>query len=643
MSEARTAELPSAVKGASSRRGSFTRRTLIIAGAVVLGFITIVLLVRRGGNDEQTAQAATTPAPQTATPAVTAAPTTQPTAIAVVTPVPINPQSIIVPQPFDLPAAIASAAPGATIKIPPGIYAGGIVLAKAIRLVGMPGVMIHSDGRECISVRAPGVFVQSVQFMCNGIGELPAISVADGADLELDGCRVLSMTALGVSLMGNGSLTALGTTFNTSNGVALRTGTGLTRLTQSTISDSKIGLTATGGGKVEMQSCAFDRNGGSDARGHVIFATAEQTMVSANDCHFTGNPGCIVLQDSAGLVATNCTFKNNSDASNANSWVGLVNVQRGAHAAFRNCIFEGNAQGITATNRGTVQVEESTFSRNGSQTGKLILATLPVSVMGQGSVASVRNTRFIDSTQFALYAINAGTLALDGVEVSGSRTAGIAVGDSASAPARAEIRGSRFTGNNTGMGVFAGSVVNVEDSEFRENDYGIIVGEGAAQLELRKTLVAANREYGLSVYGGSKVHAVECEFRGNARGVESGAQRKGSGKGSVVLEDCRFGGNTVFGTGARSQSELTLTRVSFEGGDKTTVFKERGAIVQAEATPSPTPGETPSDETSPSPEESDKPQASPAPKSKRPRPTPRPRRKAEDDATRILRRIFGPR
>src|SRR3712207_7538571 len=46
---------------------------------------------------------------------------------------------------------------------------------------------------------------------------------------------------------------------------------------------------AMGGGKVELQSCAFDRNGGVEARGGIIVATGDGTTITANDCHFTGN------------------------------------------------------------------------------------------------------------------------------------------------------------------------------------------------------------------------------------------------------------------------------------------------------------------------------------------------------------------
>lgn len=166
---------PPADPGATGRRAeddvarpaAFSPRVLIIAGAIVLGFLLLVLLVRRnhrpdGGSGDVTPQPTQTTRNVTPLPTIPAA--AQPTAAPAATP----PQSIILPQAFDLAAAIASAAPKATIKVPPGFYSGGLVLNRAVRLIGTAGqTIIQSDGRECFSVRAPGVFVQGFQFICN--------------------------------------------------------------------------------------------------------------------------------------------------------------------------------------------------------------------------------------------------------------------------------------------------------------------------------------------------------------------------------------------------------------------------------------------------------------------------------------------
>ncbi|MCA1658364.1 MAG: right-handed parallel beta-helix repeat-containing protein, partial [Verrucomicrobiaceae bacterium] len=499
--------------------------------------------------------------------------------------------------------------------------------------------------RECLSVRATGVFVQNLHFICNGIGELPAISVAEGADLELDGCRIQSMTALGVALNGNATLTAIGTSFSSSNGVALRADAGKIKLTQSTITDSRVGLRAAPGpapgAALELESCAFERNGGSDPQG-AIMAVTGNVGVTLKDCHFTNNSAGILLLDEAQFGAWRGSFKNNAENTSSGA-TGLVAVRRGSKALFTNVSFEGNGQGLAASERGILEMDQCTFARNGSQTRQLILPMMPVSVSGRDSRATLKNTRMTDSAQFAVFAANAAALSLEDVEISSARSCAIGIGDTGSAPVRAEIRRANIHDNQTGLGVFAGSNVTVEDSQFHDNQEGIIVGERESQVELRKTEVLGNREHGLVVYGESKARAVESQFRNNGRGAQSGTPRKSNGRGSLTLEDCAVGGNRIFGVGAHAQSELVLRRVNFEGGDKTNIYKERNAIVQTEASPAPEASASPeaSAETSPTP--SQKPRSSATPP-RRPRPSPKPKtRRPEEDAERILRHIFGPR
>ena len=617
----------------------FSPRILIIAGAVVVGVLLVVLLVRR--NPKADSASAAKPQPtqsaENATPA--AAPTT--TAAPVVTPPFGGNQNVIMPQTFDLAAAIASAAPGATIKVPTGFYPGGIVLNRAVRIIGTPGVMIQSDGRECLSVRAVGVFVQNVQFICNGIGELPAISIADGAELELDGCRIQSMTTLGVAMNPNSGLKALGTTFTASNGVALRAGQGHVSLTQSTISDAKVGLSAANGGKVELKSCALERNGANDPQGGILVATGQGTNVSANDCHFTSNSGGISLLDNATFAATNSSFKSNFESTSAGSWNGLIAIRGGSHATITGSLFESNGQGLAVSDRGVLEVDQSTFSRNGSQSRQLVLPTMPISIKGQGSTATVRNSKILDSVQFGIAMVDHASITLDDVEVARARVFGLAIGDTGNPADRAEVKHSRFHDNGTGIGIYGGSTLKIEDSEIRENNDGIVAGDQGTQLEMHKTHIVGNRERGVAVFSEAHGNVSESEFRGNARGAVSGMPKKSSGRARLTLQDCAVGGNRVFGVGVFAQNELILTRVNFEGGDKQTIYKERNATVQTDATPppeaSPTAAASPGESASPSPE---KPQASATPSAKhRARATPRPRR-AEDAAARILRQLF---
>ncbi len=607
-------------------------RTIVIIGGSLLALIVLVVILTRRHDNVVIVQ----PSP-TATATVSAAPS------ATVTPPPNNnnQQTIVLPQNFDLPGAIASAAQGATIKIPAGLYPGGLVLSRAVHLVASGGqVIIQAEGRECISVRASGITAQGVQFFCNGIGELPAISMADGTDLDLDGCRVQSSTGLGISLVGNSSLKALGTSFNASNGTAVRMQSGKANLTQCTFADSKIALAASNGATLDLQSCAFDRNG-ANGDGGILLLSGQGTTLRATDCHFTGNSGAIWTTDGAAFFATSSTFKENGTNMNPAAMNGLIALRKGGHATIERAAFEGNRQGISVGEGSTLELTQSTLSENGlQQTRQVVIPSFPLSVYGQNSNATVRNTVFGDSKQYAVVVIQGASLTLEEVEIYSSHGGAVIIGDRSGQPAHAEIRRTRLHNNENALGIFAGSSVVMEDSEARENNEGITVSDNGSHLEMKKSGAFGNRDHGLLVFAEASASATESEFRNNARGAQSGMPRKNAGRGSLTLDSCTLGGNKVFGAGAHTQSELTLLHCNFEGTDKTNIYKERNAIVQMDVVPSPSPSPSAAaDESpSPSPEQTASPTATPQ---RHPRPTPRRRR--EDDASRILRHIFGPR
>lgn len=605
-------------------------RSLAVVGVAIVVLVLVVLAARRSGERDVRASE---PAPARTEPSAT--PVRNPTAYAQTSP----PPGTTFPQTFDLPAAIASAAPGATIKVPAGFYSGGLIVTRAARIISAGGpVLIQSDGRECLSVRSGGVYVQGVQFVVNGIGDLPAISVAEGAELEMEGCRIQSMTSLGVSVAKNATLKALGTTFAASNGTALRVEQAKANLTQSSFPDAAVGLGAQNGAVVELQSCAFERNGAANPKsGATILAQGQTTSVTATDCHFNSNSAGVLVTEGAAFNAAKCSFNENGAGVNESQLGGMISARKAARLTFSGSAFERNAHGILITDRSTLEMDGCTFSNNGAQTRQLNLNTVPLVV--SGGKATVRNTTIANSLQFAGYAVNGGTLVLENVDIIAARTAGLGLGDREGAPVRAEIRRSRLQRNGTALGVFAGSSAVVEDSEIRDNERGILVADRGTQVELRKTAVTGSKEQGLTVYDQGRAVAIESEFRNNARGAQSGMPQKSAAHGSLTLEDCTIGGNRVWGVGAHAQSELILVRVSFDGTDKTNIFRERSASVRTDAVAeaSPTPDASASAGEGEKSENARKQQ-------RRARATPRPHRgkRAEEEAARILRRLFGP-
>jgi Right handed beta helix region len=479
---------------------------------------------------------------------------------------------------------IANAKPDATITVPAGLYPRGLVLSRAVHIVGDSRaggqVMIQSEGKECISVRAKGVSIQNVQFWCKGIGELPAVSVADGADLQMEDCKIESTSALGLLVNGNASIKALGSEFTVPKGTAARlTKQAQASFTQCSFSNSQIGLTVSNAAKAELHSCAFEGIGAGGSDGAIMLVADENTQLTGEDCQFTNNSVGINVRGAASMTLTGCTFKQN----------------------------------VGSTTGG------------GVGTG--------VVVVGNSAQVVIRNSTLANSSPYAIDVMGGGTLTLEDSEISGSRTAGLVVGERNAPAAHADVKRSRFLGNASGIGVYGGSTADVQDSECRENNDGIVVFDQGSRLKLTKTNVVSNRDHGLYAYGSAEVTAVDSNFQGNGRGAQSGTPRKSSQRASIRLENCQFGGNRVFGAGASTHSELVLANCAFDGTDKTNVYHERGAVVRTE-------GLAGGPEASPEPtDEESSDQAKTKHKTDRHRYDDEQRRRAED-ISRIIRRFL---
>ncbi|MFL6515725.1 MAG: right-handed parallel beta-helix repeat-containing protein [Chthoniobacterales bacterium] len=423
-------------------------------------------------------------------------------------------------------------ASGGTVRLGPGIYQGGAVINKAVRIVGdgpLGQVMIQSEGKEGLSVRSKGVFVQNVLFMSNGIGELPAVSVADGAELEMDTVKIASGSAVGVSVAGNSSFKALGCTFNATNGAGLRISQQAhASLTQCTFSDAKTGLAVSNAGVADLHACAFERLGDSDTSGAIITIAGDKTQVTGEDCHFNGNGGGVSASDNASIVLGKCTFKDNAKLSRGGPTGGVFVLRNGAHG-------------------------------------------------------ELRDSSFTDGIPYAVNVMSAATLVMENTDVSGARTAAVAIGEQNGSPAKAQIKQSHFSRSAVGIGVFGGSSAEISDSECRENNEGMVVMDKGSRATLTKTSLTGNRDHGLYVYGEAEADAADSTIQGNARGAQSGAERKGAVPGgTVVLERCRVANNHVFGVGAAAKSQLILNSVTFEANGKTNVHRESGAVIQTD-------------------------------------------------------------
>jgi hypothetical protein len=388
---------------------------------------------------------------------------------------------------------------------------------------------VQSEGKECVTARAKGVSIQGVQFICNGIGELPAIVVADGADLQMENCKVQSMTTLGVAITANASLTAAGSSFSATKGTAVRvSNNSQATFNQSSFSDAQIGLALTNSSKADLHSCAFERIGAMQTGGAIIAASGDGTQLTGEDCHFSGNSVGINVGGKAAISLTKSEFKdNNGVAGQGAANAGVLVVRGGAHG-------------------------------------------------------SVQSTSFANSSPYALNVMGGASLTVEDCQITGSRTVGLVIGDRTSPGAHADVKRSHFLGNATGIGVYAGGTVDVQETECRENNQGIVAFDPGTKVKLTKVSLIGNRDHGVYAYANAEVTAVDSKIQGNARGVQSGISKKPAQRAFVRLQNCEFGGNHTFAVGAYVQSELLVSGCTFDGSDKTNIYHEKGAIVQSD-------------------------------------------------------------
>ena len=478
-----------------------------------------------------------------------------------------------------------------------------------------------------------------------------------GATLEMEACTIQSSTTIGLFATGKASLKAVGTTFAVPEGAGLRLTEGAkATLTQSSISDTKIGLNAWSGATAELHSCAFERDGGNNGGGTIFALNGEGTVLTADACHFDHNAAGLLVANRASATITESQFRENA-AGVEGGIPGLVSVRDGGQIRLTNDGFESNRQGVAVNEGGQAEITQCNFAGNGLEQRQVVPTSLPLLVSGNEARATVRKTTFTDSAQYAIGVMAGGDLTLEEVDISGARIAGVILGEHETAPVHALIRGSHLNQNGTGLGLLAGSRAELEDCEVRENNDGIIAFDPGSQLQAIRTSIVGNRERGLYVYSKADARLLDCDLKNNARGAISGTMGRASEAASITLENCRVGGNRVFGAGAAGKSVLTLANCVFDGTDRMRIYRERGARIResnADSEPSPSAPPAADEEAEASSEGDAEPSTSPAPEASatptparekstprpRRRPTPRPHPPTPEDIRRTLRKLL---
>ena len=189
----------------------------------------------------------------------------------------------------DIAAAIATAPPGATIRIRPGAYTSALTLDKDVRLIGTPDnpgqVNVSVSDQSCLVSSAADASVSGMSLRNGGQQAGPCVVVPSGR-LRLADVEITSASAAGLSVGAEGEVL----------GRALRI-----------VDTAQHGLVVRDGGRLILEAAAIEGSGGAGAQ------IVKASDVQVRDSRVVGGKGVgIVVADGSQVRLIGNTVANNA-------------------------------------------------------------------------------------------------------------------------------------------------------------------------------------------------------------------------------------------------------------------------------------------------------------------------------------------
>ncbi|GIJ62437.1 right-handed parallel beta-helix repeat-containing protein [Virgisporangium aurantiacum] len=478
--------------------------------------------------------------------------------------------------------AIATAKPGATIVVQPGVY------EESLHLVG-DVTLVAEDGRGTVTLRAPGgvaVFAAGSSVSLRGItviggsADYPAIQVGAGT-LRLAECDVRAAGVVAVHAPA-GRLDMQDCTVTNADGVGMFfDGTSGGTLSLVTVRDTAgAGVVIAGRADPRLRGCFV-----TDVAGPGILCTAGGRGIAAGCAiRATAGPG-IAVEDNGALHASDCTIEDTAGPG----FVATGGTPRLAGCTLR--AIDGHAVVVAGT--AAPEVHGCTI---GDATGHAILVRddaggsfVDCQVDGAGPVVvaiggtsrpELHGGRITGAGAATVVFEEESTATVDGVSVEGGRTgiairdgatptiAGVSIRDCADAglhaagTGRPTLSGSTVDDCGTGIAIEGGGVT-VTDVRIWGGARGVSVGGGRVALagcDLSGATVA-----GITVATGATAMVEESRIRDGAGvGVRFAAGAHGR------LDRCEVTGNAGTGLIADGSVPTPDTTVHRNGRDRAT-------------------------------------------------------------------------
>lgn len=304
----------------------------------------------------------------------------------------------------DIATAIATAPPGATIRIRPGAYTGALTLDKDVRLIGTPEnpgqVNVSVSNQSCLISSAADVSVSGMSLRNSGQLAGPCVVVPSGR-LRLADVEITSASAAGLSVGAEGEVL----------GRALRI-----------VDTAQHGLVVRDGGRLTLEAAAIEGSGGAGAQ------IVKASDVQVRDSRVVGGKGVgIVVADGSQVHLIGNTVADNA--------LSGIEVLRTKGTFIADNVVSGNGEaGLFLNRKSAATVFGNRFGDNGLS-GAIVM----------GSSGRFERNRFEDNAEHGVYLTKAGCGVFTDNVIDGNRGYGVAI----EADSRAELRRNRIQRNKT--------------------------------------------------------------------------------------------------------------------------------------------------------------------------------------------------
>ena len=370
-------------------------------------------------------------------------------------------------------AAVKAAQPGDRILVRPGLYQGGLVIAKPLEIIGdgpVADIEIQGRGADAIRFKANIGRISNLTLrQVGGEGIWYGIDITQGR-LELEGCDISSENSMCVGIRGGADPRLRRNRIHGGRSAGVY------------IDDDALGT-------LEDNEIT-----GNDAQGVVIEdggnPTLRRNQIRDNKLAavYVGDGGSGTLED---------------NEITGNSAQGVAIMSGGDPTLRRNQIRD-NKLGVYVGDGGSGTLEDNEITGNSTR-GVLIVSGDP----------TLRRNQIRDNKLGGVYVRDGGSGTLEDNEITGNSTQGVAIVSGGDPTLRRnQIRDNKASG----VLIHQGGLGTLEDNEITGNQFGVRITGNDSSPSLRRNRINLNALHAIKVEKGARGVFENNDLTGNSQG-----------------------------------------------------------------------------------------------------------------------------